>query len=654
MKAYKQLLSLLTGLSILGTLPLTSLAAPTLSDIDGSYAKDAIQELVEAGILNGRGDGSFDPTGNISRQDFAVILAKALNLDTSQTPATATFTDVPADHYAFRYVEAAVQAGLIAGMGDGSFGTGNNLSRQDMAVLFVRALGTSGGSPAVPTTPLQFSDASQIAPYAKDAVARALELGLISGNTDGTFNPTGSAQRQAVAEVARKFLEKTDRDPSVSPSPSSSSTPQTGGSTGTPTTEGRSGGSTGGGGRDSDKENQEDRNHAPTVENAIDDVSMTVGDADMTVSLAGVFADEDGDSLSFTVSSSDRTILDTTLSRNLITLYPKAEGKATVQVKARDGQGGEVTTTFEVIIRAAVIPNHPPVVQNQLADQTLEKGRSTVTIDLSDVFFDEDADPLTYTAVSSDSGKTTVAVVGNRLELTPVSEGSATITVFADDGKNGNVATRFQVTVQSPPPPPPPPPVNHPPVVINPVSDQTATAGESPILLQLHNAFSDADGDVLTISVVSSNPEVASVQDRGYGLVELTPLQEGSAHITVTARDGRGGRASFIFEVTVEAEVPVNHDPTIANQISAQEVLLGSSVQVDLTGAFEDEDGDTLHIEVSTDDSAIATASVESGWLTIDPVEAGTTTLTLTATDGKGGSVSMDIEVTVIGSSAQG
>jgi len=182
-------------------------AATNLTDINDSYAKDAILSLVEAGILSGTGNGSFNPTGKIARQDFAIILAKSLNLKV-EAPATATFSDVPKDHYAFGYVEAAAKAGLIAGLGGGKFGTGENLSRQDMAALFVRALKYSTGYDATGkgAAVAKFSDAASIADYAKDAVGAAVELGLISGNPDGTFNPAGVAERQAVALVASKFI----------------------------------------------------------------------------------------------------------------------------------------------------------------------------------------------------------------------------------------------------------------------------------------------------------------------------------------------------------------------------------------------------------------------------------------------------------------
>lgn len=193
----------MTTAALLSAVALPAQAATTFTDIEGSYAKDAILELVNAGILNGTGNGAFNPTGKIERQDFAIILARALGLDSGQAPSSATFTDVPTDHYAFSAVEAAVQAGLINGYGNGLFGNGQNLSRQDMAVIFVRALGIDATGKA---SELEFSDANAIADYAKDAVAAAVELGLLSGNGDGTFNPSGNAERQAVAEVASKFL----------------------------------------------------------------------------------------------------------------------------------------------------------------------------------------------------------------------------------------------------------------------------------------------------------------------------------------------------------------------------------------------------------------------------------------------------------------
>ncbi|GIP58848.1 S-layer homology domain-containing protein [Paenibacillus woosongensis] len=226
----------ITAAALLGTLASPASATTFITDINGSYAKDAIQELVDKGIINGHGDGRFDPTGHIQRQDFAIILAKSLGLDMNSAPAAATFSDVPPGHYSFAAVEAVVQAGLIHGYGNHQFGNGDSLSRQDMAVIFTRALGVDvSGKGNI----LTFTDKDDISSYAKDAVAAAVELGLIKGNTDGSFSPLQSADRQSVALVANKFIRNieeqrhsqqpstTPPDGDTPPSPNEPSTPTT-------------------------------------------------------------------------------------------------------------------------------------------------------------------------------------------------------------------------------------------------------------------------------------------------------------------------------------------------------------------------------------------------------------------------------------------
>ncbi|MEO2202905.1 S-layer homology domain-containing protein [Paenibacillus pabuli] len=204
----KLLIKVMTTTALLSASIQPAFASTELTDIQGSFAQDAIQKLAETGIINGQGDGKFNPTGKINRQDFAIILAKALGLNVESAPVQPTFSDIPADSYSYRYVEAATKAGLIKGLGNGTFGLGKNLSREDMAVLFARSLNYTAGADITigKASQLKFTDANSIADYAKDAVATAVELGLINGNRNGTFNPQGSASREQVAMVASKFL----------------------------------------------------------------------------------------------------------------------------------------------------------------------------------------------------------------------------------------------------------------------------------------------------------------------------------------------------------------------------------------------------------------------------------------------------------------
>lgn len=181
-------------------------------DIDNSYAKDAILRLSESGILTGTGGGEFKPAADVMRQDFAIIMVKALKLDTSNPPEKPTFSDVPASHYSYAYVEAAFAAGLLSGIGDGKFGL-EGLTREAMAVIFINALGVDASGKG---ETLSFKDAGSISDWAKDSVATALEEKLITGNPDGNFNPHDNADRQAIAAVTDKFLDvKQSQEPTA-------------------------------------------------------------------------------------------------------------------------------------------------------------------------------------------------------------------------------------------------------------------------------------------------------------------------------------------------------------------------------------------------------------------------------------------------------
>jgi|GEM_PF-3434743 len=200
----KTLLTALLTAPLLGSSLHSAYAATEFSDISNSYAKDAINKLVDAGILNGSGNGQFNPTGKISRQDFAIVLAKGLGLDVDSPSSAPTFSDVPTSHYSYKYVEAAAKAGLLKGIGNGQFGLDRNLARQDMAVIFARALGVD---PQGYGQNLKFTDAAKISDYAKDAVGFAVEIGLLNGTGSGKFDPSGLADRQSVALVASRFLQ---------------------------------------------------------------------------------------------------------------------------------------------------------------------------------------------------------------------------------------------------------------------------------------------------------------------------------------------------------------------------------------------------------------------------------------------------------------
>lgn len=175
-----------------------------LTDLDQSWAKEEIKALVETGIISGFPDGTFKPTANMTRDQFAKVLALSLGLEENE--AANPFTDAG---WAAPYIGALVNAGLTQGVSDNLYGSSANVTREQLAVFFVRALGFEEEVKQVELE-LNFADSDQVADYAKASVAFLSEIGFIKGiEKDGAFyyNPKGNAERQAVARLAYEFVE---------------------------------------------------------------------------------------------------------------------------------------------------------------------------------------------------------------------------------------------------------------------------------------------------------------------------------------------------------------------------------------------------------------------------------------------------------------
>ena len=96
------------------------------------------------------------------------------------------------------YVAAASSKGIISGIGDGSFGVGRDISRQEAAVILDRILtlfGAASGSAAA-----EFADSEEIAAWAAEGVNRLTKCGIISG-IDGSFCPADAVTRAQAAQM---------------------------------------------------------------------------------------------------------------------------------------------------------------------------------------------------------------------------------------------------------------------------------------------------------------------------------------------------------------------------------------------------------------------------------------------------------------------
>lgn len=181
--------------------------AASFTDLeDVAWAKEAIDALSRRKIVAGVGGGRFAPQDILTREQFAAIAVRAFGMYRAGA-ALDGFGDVPERSVYAPYIASARDAGLVQGVGGGRFGAGREISRQDMAVLVYRALRRLGVALPSARLPVAFADDGEIADYAREAVYALYGAGLLDGVDDGVFRPLGSATRAQAAKLIRDVLD---------------------------------------------------------------------------------------------------------------------------------------------------------------------------------------------------------------------------------------------------------------------------------------------------------------------------------------------------------------------------------------------------------------------------------------------------------------
>ena len=112
------------------------------------------------------------------------------------------FSDVSDGEWYAEAVAWAAAKGVITGYPDGSFGPDDPITREQLAVMLYRYV----GSPAVSMSVLNFTDADQISDYAQQAIAWAVANGIMNGKGGGVLDPQGTATRAEVAQMLLNFV----------------------------------------------------------------------------------------------------------------------------------------------------------------------------------------------------------------------------------------------------------------------------------------------------------------------------------------------------------------------------------------------------------------------------------------------------------------
>ena len=157
----------------------------------GAWYASFVQTAYEKGLFSGNADGTFAPESNMTYAQFLVVLSQF---------SGDTISPVEGGVWYDGYVNWAKEQELIPQAMLSGFDPNAAITRQDMAALFGTFLEAYNPSyEVVNDQEPSFPDQGAIADYAADGVTACLRAGIMSGNADGSFNPTGTATRAQVA-----------------------------------------------------------------------------------------------------------------------------------------------------------------------------------------------------------------------------------------------------------------------------------------------------------------------------------------------------------------------------------------------------------------------------------------------------------------------
>nr|WP_275690991.1 glycerophosphodiester phosphodiesterase family protein [Paenibacillus aceris] len=179
-------------------------------DLKDHWAKMDIELLANKLVVEGVDDNRFEADRSITRAEFAALLVRALGLD--YAASTIDFKDITANDWFGQAVGTAAAAGLLSGYEDGTFRPNKEITREEQAAMVIRAMKYAGIDPSVTSAQqaaalAPFEDADRIV-WAKAEMAAAVQAGLMNGMTANTLASDGYATRAQTAAMLKRLLVK--------------------------------------------------------------------------------------------------------------------------------------------------------------------------------------------------------------------------------------------------------------------------------------------------------------------------------------------------------------------------------------------------------------------------------------------------------------
>ncbi|MNK31781.1 S-layer protein sap precursor [compost metagenome] len=647
-----------------------------------SEQKANILQAVQAGILHGDPSGSFRPSDLLTRQEMAVLLTQTLKLPVQQTASS--FTDVGGQSWSSPYIEAVHRAGLMNGDGNGRFRPKGKITREETAVLLMRAAQLSVDADSAES--VKVADWDHVSLWAKSPVKAALQSGSMA-SLNMNFEPKSEVKRQEVAgfmlstffpkdhlahlqrvqdgkvwingieykladsvngvlNSANSEILKEARIEFIADQRTIRSITKL----------------------EIHSSGQAPSDSAPEFSgNLVLDGHGSTIDGDLTIA---------GDYVSVTnLNVTHNFTITPDLGHDFYAYQLKVQGESKIQ-------GGDQNT---VLFDASQLQNVEVSKQNvhvvtqgdSLVEQMTLKSNATIENDVSS----------TLKQVTVQSGAQQVELQGTIQQLTVNSDQPTTLTGSAavatvtvnnsasvnlsitgtisnlqvnNPSANVNVSPAAKITNTSLAPgvssstisgsaagtgtplvgAPAPAVTNTAPVLGTKYSDQAITVGDADLQVDLLGHFTDAEQSVLKYTAASSSSAICTVKVEDTHLI-LKAVGKGTATITVAADDQAGKKSGTTFKVKVNA-------PPVSSGIPDQNKEIGSGdVTLALNTLFSDPDNDPLSYEVSIADPTIATYNLTGDQLVLTPAKAGKSNVTVKASDGRGGSLNKTFELTV-------
>lgn len=205
----KRILSLLLALALLcALLPAAGVSAAGFTDVDKhSWYYEGVSYAVTNELMNGVGNGKFNPEGNMTRAMLVTVLWRYTG--SPWFPAS-PFRDVPSGQWYTDAVSWASANEIVSGVSPDKFDPNGNITREQMAAILYRYANRYHMNTSAHGSIYSFVDGSTVHDYAREAFSWAIGARIINGVSSELLLPQGNATRAQVATILMRFIEGTE------------------------------------------------------------------------------------------------------------------------------------------------------------------------------------------------------------------------------------------------------------------------------------------------------------------------------------------------------------------------------------------------------------------------------------------------------------